>query len=85
MVTGERRSRSVGRVEGGLLLDGEGQLRMVGEVPTAAPAGVAEGAMFIELPRSSLKAKKTDVKVGIYSDGKLVRTVKTGFVGPVQR
>jgi len=65
------------------LLDGEGQLRMVGEVPHAAPAGVAEGAMFIELPRSSLKTKKTDVKVGIYSDGKLVRTVKTGFVGPI--
>lgn len=65
------------------LLNGDGQLRMVGEVPTAAPAGVAEGAMFIELPRSSLKAKKTDVKVGIYSDGELVRTVKTGFVGPI--
>jgi hypothetical protein len=64
------------------LLDGDGQLRMVGEVPTAAPAGVAEGAMFIELPRSSLTEKRTDVKVGIYSGDKLVRTVKTGFVGP---
>jgi polyferredoxin len=67
------------------LMDGEGELRMVGEVPVALPAGVAEGALFIDLPRSTLTAKKTDVKVGIYSDGKLVRTVKTGFVGPVQR
>jgi cytochrome c oxidase accessory protein FixG len=64
------------------LVDGQGQLRMVGEVPHAAPAGVAEGALFIDLPRSSLTAKKTDVKVGIYSGDKLVRTVKTGFVGP---
>jgi polyferredoxin len=64
------------------LVDGQGQLRMVGEVPHAAPAGVAEGALFIDLPRGSLTEKRTDVKVGIYSGDKLVRTVKTGFVGP---
>jgi polyferredoxin len=64
------------------LMDGQGELRMVGEVPVAPPAGVAEGALFIDLPRSSLTSKKTDVKVGIYSGDKLVRTVKTGFVGP---
>ena len=65
------------------LLDDKGQLRMIGSIPTAPPAGVAEGAMFIDIPRSELGGKNTSVTVGIFAGDKLVRKVKTSFSGPI--
>ncbi|CAM1345666.1 cytochrome c oxidase accessory protein CcoG [Tenacibaculum amylolyticum] len=44
--------------------------------------GLAEGSLFIELHQSQLKKDKTKLKIGVYSNGKLIETTKTNFLGP---
>lgn len=44
--------------------------------------GLAEGSLFIELHRSQLKKDKTKLKIGVYSNGKLIETTTTNFLGP---
>lgn len=61
-----------------------GSIRMVGQ-PPAAPAGqVAKGALFIDIDRSLLEERSTNIVVEVYSDGKLVDKLKTKFLGPIQ-
>ncbi|MBV6647040.1 MAG: cytochrome c oxidase accessory protein CcoG [Cyclobacteriaceae bacterium] len=59
-----------------------GKIELVGELSTVASQGVTEGAFFIILKRNALKKMSTKLKVGIYSDGKKLETVKTTFLGP---
>lgn len=65
------------------LMENEGSLRLIGELPSAPPAGVAEGALFIDIPRNAVKGRKTDVTIGIYSEDRLVRKMNTSFIGPI--
>jgi cytochrome c oxidase accessory protein FixG len=67
------------------LLSHEGTLQIVGtSVVTAAPTGIAETAFFIDLDRSQLDGVKTPITIGIYSRGRLLEEVDTGFMGPAQ-
>jgi len=65
------------------LINQEGEIKMVGTGLEVGKEGVAEAAMFIYLPRSEIKKMKTKVKVGVYSNGELLETVSTTFLGPV--
>ena len=60
-----------------------GTLRVMGgeklEVP---PAKLAETSVLIELNPSQLTGPSTNLKIGVYSEGKLLQRVSTGFVGP---
>ena len=40
------------------------------------------GTLFIEIPKSKLKEAKEKLKIGVYSNGKLIETTKTNFLGP---
>jgi len=64
--------------------DAEGKIRLVGEAPTAAAGEVAEGALFIDLEKDWLKDRKTKIRVEVYSNGELIGTAKTNFLGPVK-
>lgn len=44
--------------------------------------GAAQGSMFIYIKPENLHKRSTKIKVGIYSDGKLIETVKTSFLSP---
>jgi hypothetical protein len=44
--------------------------------------GILEGAMFIHIDRSNLSEIKTELSIGVYSDGEKIGTVKTNFMGP---
>jgi len=59
------------------------QIRFVGEPPVVDPTGQAEGAVFIDLPRSELDGRKTKLTLQVVSDGKVVDDVSTTFLGPM--
>lgn len=40
------------------------------------------GSLFIEIPRGSLKDSKESLKIGVFSNGKLIETTTTNFMGP---
>ncbi len=60
-----------------------GTLQVMGdeniEVP---PAKLAETSVLIALDPSKLTGPTTNLKIGVYSNGKLLQRVSTGFVGP---
>ncbi len=66
------------------LIDTQGEIRIVGH---------AEGIMlrkeqmnkitfFVDRPKATLNGRASKIKVGIYQDGELLKTVKTNFLGP---
>ncbi|MCC6760526.1 MAG: cytochrome c oxidase accessory protein CcoG [Chitinophagaceae bacterium] len=59
-----------------------GVIKLVGGHQLHTPAeGQAESTFFLVLPKSAIKRRDTDVKIGVYKDGKRIRTVKTSFLG----
>ncbi len=40
------------------------------------------GTLFIEIPKNKLEDAKEKIKIGVYSNGKLIETAKTNFLGP---
>ncbi|MDT8322602.1 MAG: cytochrome c oxidase accessory protein CcoG [Bacteroidota bacterium] len=67
------------------LLSHEGTLQIVGtSAVTAPPGGIAETAFFIDLDRSRLDGVKTPITIGVYSGGRLLEDVDTGFMGPAR-
>lgn len=60
-----------------------GELQIMGEKNLVVPAGqLSETSVLIELAPEVLTGGKTKLKVGVYSGGRRVQTVKTVFVGP---
>ncbi|MDB6059068.1 MAG: cytochrome oxidase [Verrucomicrobiales bacterium] len=65
------------------LLSGSGELQVMGVSPVRVPKeNLAETSVLIQLPAGALHDGKKDLKVGIFSKGKLIQTVNTSFVGP---
>ena len=66
------------------LISHEGTIEIVGgnlDVPRQELKG---GTIFVEIPRSALKSSKEDIKIGVYSNDKLIETANTTFMGPVK-
>lgn len=59
-----------------------GQIQLVGEAPVAEPGKIAKGALFIILEKGALQGRKTEIQVGVYSNGELIDKLKTNFLGP---
>ena len=64
------------------LLNMEGEIKMVGDSLSVPGEGIGEGALFIIVDPALLSEIKTRLKVGVYSDGQLLETVKTTFMAP---
>lgn len=65
------------------LEDFPGSLQVMGSQNLVVPAGeLAQTSVLIELDQSNLTGATTRLKVGVYSGGKLLQRVKTGFIGP---
>ncbi len=66
------------KLEGGV-----GQLEIMGEKNLVVPPGkLIETSVLIQLEPAAVTGAATKLKVGVYSNGKLMQTVKTVFVGP---
>ena len=66
------------------LISHEGTIEIVGgnlDVPRQELKG---GTIFVEISRSALKSAKEDIKIGVYSNDKLIETANTTFMGPVK-
>lgn len=68
-------------VEFKLLSEG-GQIRLIGNPPVVAAGEVLKGKFFIDMPKEELSGRKTKLRVEVYSEGKLIKTASTNFLGP---
>jgi cytochrome c oxidase accessory protein FixG len=61
----------------------KGEIKLVGKQALAVPKeGDTSGELFIVLPKSEVRRRKTDLKIGVYERGKKLQTVSTTFLGP---
>ncbi|MEO6304351.1 MAG: cytochrome c oxidase accessory protein CcoG [Bacteroidia bacterium] len=58
-------------------------IEIIGKAMSVKKEDMTQGSFFIFLNKSDIKKRKTELKVGIYSNGKLIKTVKTNFLGPI--
>lgn len=63
-------------------LGGEMSVRLVNPLTELKRGATAQLTFFLVSPRQSVKTYKTDVKIGVMSEGKVVETMKTTFVAP---
>jgi cytochrome c oxidase accessory protein FixG len=62
------------------------QLSKVGEGDIIVhPNALSEGIFFIKIPKDKLVESKTNLKIGIYSNGELVEETTTNFLAPVSK
>jgi len=66
------------------LISHNGEVKMVGGLSNVAKGGLKEGTLFIEIEKKDLTSSKEKLKLGIYTDGKLIETASTNFPGPMQ-
>ncbi|MCX6913088.1 MAG: cytochrome c oxidase accessory protein CcoG [Verrucomicrobia bacterium] len=59
-----------------------GTLQVMGQPLVAPPQKSAETSVLIELEPAAMKPGTTPVVVGVYSQGRRLETLKTGFIGP---
>ncbi|MCF4101404.1 cytochrome c oxidase accessory protein CcoG [Gillisia sp. M10.2A] len=65
------------------LLSHKGTITVVSHEKFNVPKqGLAEGTLFIEVNNSALSGDKDKLKIGVYSDSKLIETTTTAFLGP---
>lgn len=63
-----------------------GEIKLIGkEGLEVAGENHAQGEFFIILDKRTIKARKTKLKVGIYSADKKIKTIETSFFGPVSK
>lgn len=65
------------------LISHEGEVQMVGGHVNIKKQGWKEGTLFVEIDKKDLNSSKEKLKIGIYSDGKLIETTSTNFMGPM--
>lgn len=65
------------------LLSHKGTIDLVTHTNFVIPKqGLAEGTLFIEIHSSLLKKDKIKLEIGVYSNGGLIETTTTNFLGP---
>lgn len=61
----------------------KGEIKLVGENHLKVPKeGFASGTMFIYVNGNEIVKRKTLLKIGVYENGKRIRTITTSFLGP---
>lgn len=68
----------------GFTLEGiPGTIEMVGNPVMRLEKGESsQQAFFVVIPRDALKGIKTEIEIGVYSNGRLLETNSTNFLGP---
>jgi polyferredoxin len=59
-----------------------GDVRVMGHAIVVPPEKQAETSVLIELDRGVMTGGKTPLVVGVYSEGRRLRTLRTAFIGP---
>jgi cytochrome c oxidase accessory protein FixG len=66
------------------LISHKGKAELVGGTSNIKRQGLKEGTLFIEINKNDLGSSKEKLELGIYSNGKLIETTSTNFMGPVK-
>lgn len=66
------------------LLSHKGEVNVVGGMLNVKKQDLKEGTLFIEINKKDLLSSKEKLKIGIYSNGKLIETTITNFTGPIK-
>lgn len=61
----------------------DAQIQVVGKPLEIKKESVIQGEFFVFLNRSDIKKRKTVLEIGVYSNNKRIKTLKTNFLGPV--
>ncbi len=64
------------------LLSHKGEIKMAGKSMAVKDQGLYESTFILFIPKDELKGDNTKVEFGIFSNDKIIETVKTTFVGP---
>ncbi|PKV48302.1 cytochrome c oxidase accessory protein FixG [Aquimarina sp. MAR_2010_214] len=65
------------------LMSHKGKIELVTHKKFSVPEqGIAEGTLFIEINGAALKGDSDRLKIGVYSNDKLIETTTTAFLGP---
>jgi len=65
------------------LISHKGSIDLVGGNLSIPKQGLKEGTLFIEIDKNDLNSSKEKLKIGIYSNGKLIDETTTNFSGPM--
>ncbi|MCD6019217.1 MAG: cytochrome c oxidase accessory protein FixG [Bacteroidetes bacterium] len=60
------------------------KLEMIGKDIVLKKEGISEGGFFVYLNKSDIHERKVKLEIGVYSNGKKIKTVKTTFLGPIK-
>lgn len=66
------------------LLNPTGELKIIGSDLKLDSQQIVEAKFMILLPKESIKKMNTPVEIGIYDGNKLIKKIKTSFLGPVE-
>jgi hypothetical protein len=66
------------------VIDANGEIQLVGKDMVLGSGELAQGELFIILPKDELAGMKTKVTIGVYSGDRLLEKVRTTFVGPMK-
>ncbi|MFY0683911.1 MAG: cytochrome c oxidase accessory protein CcoG [Balneola sp.] len=66
------------------LLEPAGELVQLGDINSVAPQNLKEGRFLIKLNKDQLTGLQTTLKFGVFSDGKEIKTLTSGFIGPAK-
>jgi cytochrome c oxidase accessory protein FixG len=61
----------------------DARIEIVGKDLEVKKEDMTQGTFFLFLNKTDIKKSKTILKIGVYSNGKLIKNVKTSFFGPV--
>jgi cytochrome c oxidase accessory protein FixG len=63
-----------------------GEIKMVGkDTLNVEKENISSGEFFVIIDRKDLIIRKTELEIGVYSNGKKIENVKTNFLGPISR
>ncbi len=60
------------------------KLQLIGKEMIVKKEAITEGEFFVFLNKSDITERKVKLVIGIYSNGKKIKTVKTNFLGPIK-
>ena len=66
------------------LISHKGSVELIGGTMNIKKQGLKEGTLFIEINKKDLSSSKEKLKIGIYSNGKLIEKTSTNFSGPIK-
>lgn len=62
-----------------------GELEIIGTDLKLEPQQIVEAKFMILLPKESITKMNTHVEIGVYDGDKLIKKIKTSFLGPVEK